>query len=84
VFEAPRELVFRAWTESIHIAQWWGPTGFRTTIYEMNVRPGRVWRFVMHGPDGRDELKTFREGMVFLEKGLVGTLDQLAECLGKR
>jgi uncharacterized protein YndB with AHSA1/START domain len=54
VFEAPRELVFRAWTESIHIAQWWGPTGFRTTIYEMDVRPGGVWRFVMHGPDGRD------------------------------
>jgi uncharacterized protein YndB with AHSA1/START domain len=54
VFEAPRELVFGAWTESIHIAQWWGPTGFRTTIYEMDVRPGGVWRFVMHGPDGCD------------------------------
>src|SRR5262249_18770307 len=54
VFDAPPELVFQAWTESVHIAQWWGPTGFRTTIYEMDVRPGGVWRFVMHGPDGRD------------------------------
>jgi uncharacterized protein YndB with AHSA1/START domain len=54
VFEAPRDLVFQAWTDSIHIVQWWGPTGFRTTIYEMDVRPGGIWRFTMHGPDGRD------------------------------
>jgi uncharacterized protein YndB with AHSA1/START domain len=53
-FDAPRELVFKAWTDPMHIAQWWGPRGFTTTIYEMDVRPGGVWRFVMHGPDGRD------------------------------
>src|SRR5580658_9450258 len=39
-FDAPRELVFSAWTSSKHLAQWWGPDG--------------VWRFVMHGPGGRD------------------------------
>ncbi|OGG00864.1 MAG: ATPase [Candidatus Glassbacteria bacterium RIFCSPLOWO2_12_FULL_58_11] len=54
VFNAPRELVFKAWTEPEHVAQWWGPNGFTTTIYEMDVRPGGVWRFVMHGPDGVD------------------------------
>jgi uncharacterized protein YndB with AHSA1/START domain len=52
--DAPRELVFKVWTEPIHIAQWWGPNGFTTTIHSMDVHPGGEWRFVMHGPDGRD------------------------------
>jgi uncharacterized protein YndB with AHSA1/START domain len=51
---APRELVFDAWTSPEHVAQWWGPNGFSTTIHEMDVRPGGVWRFIMHGPDGAD------------------------------
>lgn len=54
VFDAPRELVFNAWIDPKHIAQWFGPTGFATTIHEMDVRPGGVWRFIMHGPDGVD------------------------------
>jgi len=54
VFHAPRELVFNAWIDPKHIAQWFGPTGFTTTIHEMDVRPGGVWRFIMHGPDGVD------------------------------
>ena len=54
VLNAPRELVFEAWTDARHIAQWWGPRGFTTTIHEMDVKPGGVWRFVMHGPDGVD------------------------------
>ena len=54
LFHASRELVFRMWTDREHISNWWGPRGFTTTTYEMDVRPGGVWRFVMHGPDGRD------------------------------
>jgi len=54
VFDAPRELVFRAWTDPKDIDRWWGPDGFTTTTNEMDVRPGGVWRFVMHGPDGVD------------------------------
>lgn len=54
VFNAPRERVFEAWTDPKCIAQWRGPRGFTTTIDEMDVRPGGVWRFVMHGPDGVD------------------------------
>lgn len=53
-FNAPRDLVFAAWTNSDHIGQWWGPRGFTTTTYEMDVRPGGVWRYTMHGPDGTD------------------------------
>jgi len=54
VFDAPRDLVFRMWTDPAHIMRWWGPNGFTTTIHEMDVRPGGMWRFIMHGPDGVD------------------------------
>lgn len=54
VFDAPRDLVFSAWTNPRHLAQWWGPNGFTTTTHSFEFRPGGVWRFVMHGPDGRD------------------------------
>ena len=54
VFDAPRALVFSAWTDPKHLAQWWGPNGFTTTTHAYDFRPGGVWRFVMHGPDGRD------------------------------
>lgn len=54
VLDAPRELVFKAYTEPEHIARWWGPNGFSTTIHEMDVRPGGMWRFMMHGPNGID------------------------------
>jgi uncharacterized protein YndB with AHSA1/START domain len=54
VFDAPRDLVFAAWTDPRHLAQWWGPNGFTTTTHAFDMRPGGVWRFVMHGPDGRD------------------------------
>jgi uncharacterized protein YndB with AHSA1/START domain len=54
IIDAPRDLVFKVWTDPMHIAQWWGPNGFTTTIHSMDVRPGGEWHFVMHGPDGRD------------------------------
>ena len=54
VLDAPRELVFAVWTDPKHLAKWWGPDGFSTTTSAFDLRPGGVWRFVMHGPDGRD------------------------------
>jgi uncharacterized protein YndB with AHSA1/START domain len=54
VFDAPRDLVFKLWTDSRHVAQWYGPHGFTVTVQEMDVRPGGVWRFVMHAPNGVD------------------------------
>jgi uncharacterized protein YndB with AHSA1/START domain len=53
-FDAPRDLVFSAWTDPKHLAHWWGPNGFSHTTLSFDLRPGGVWRFVMHGPDGRD------------------------------
>lgn len=54
LLHAPRELVWEVWTKPEHITQWWGPVGFTTTDKGMDVRPGGVWQFMMHGPDGRD------------------------------
>lgn len=54
VFDAPRRMVWDAWTDPEQVAQWWGPTGFTTTVVEMDLRPGGVWKMVMHGPDGTD------------------------------
>src|SRR5690242_14092008 len=51
---APRELVWEVWTNPEHIKYWWGPAGFTNTIAQMNVAPGGLWDFVMHGPDGTD------------------------------
>ena len=54
VFDAPRKLVFEAWSELRHVAQWWGPRGFSCTFEKFELRQGGEWIFVMHGPDGRD------------------------------
>ena len=54
LLDAPRELVFRVWTQPEHAGQWWGPHGFTTTTHAMDVRPGGEWRYTMHGPDGTD------------------------------
>ena len=54
LIDAPRERVFEAWTRPEYLAAWWGPIGFTTTTSAFEFRPGGVWRFVMHGPDGVD------------------------------
>ena len=53
VFNAPRELVWRAWTEPQHVEKWFGPKGFSTTVEKQELRVGGRSRFVMHGPDGK-------------------------------
>ena len=54
VIDAPRELVFEAFTEVRHLSHWWGPDGFTTTTRSFDFRVGGAWIFVMHGPDGTD------------------------------
>ena len=51
VFDAPRELVYRAWTEPEHLAKWWGPEGMSVVTTEHNFTVGGLWRFEM-GPSG--------------------------------
>ncbi|MBX6391815.1 MAG: SRPBCC family protein [Frankia sp.] len=54
VIDAPRELVFEAFTEVRHLSRWWGPDGFTTTTRAFEFRVGGAWDYVMHGPDGTD------------------------------
>jgi uncharacterized protein YndB with AHSA1/START domain len=62
-FDAPRELVWEAWTSADHVAQWWGPSGFTTTIEEFDLRPGGRFKHVLRGSDGTlyPNLSVFRE-----------------------
>jgi uncharacterized protein YndB with AHSA1/START domain len=54
VFDAPRALVWRAWTAPKMMAQWFGPRGFTSSVPELALRVGGALRIVMHGPDGND------------------------------
>ncbi|MEO6875799.1 MAG: SRPBCC domain-containing protein [Opitutaceae bacterium] len=52
VFDAPRALVWQAWTDPQHVVKWWGPRGFSNTLKKMDFRVGGYWEHTMHGPDG--------------------------------
>jgi uncharacterized protein YndB with AHSA1/START domain len=54
VFDAPRELVWRAWTDPKHLAQWFGPKQFTSSVPQLDVRIGGALRIVMRRPDGND------------------------------
>jgi uncharacterized protein YndB with AHSA1/START domain len=54
IFDAPRSLVFKMWTDPTHMAQWWGPRGFTNPVCDMDARPGGAIRIVMRGPGGVD------------------------------
>jgi uncharacterized protein YndB with AHSA1/START domain len=54
IFDAPRELVFKAWTDPKHVTRWWGPKDFTNPVCEMDVRPGGALRIVMRAPNGVD------------------------------
>lgn len=54
MFDAPRELVFRAYTDPDLVPRWWGPRDMKTTVEELDVRPGGVYRFVHEAPDGSE------------------------------
>lgn len=59
-FDAPRAMVYRAWTEIGQVQEWWGPQGFAVVSCEMDVRPGGKWRRQIRSPEGR----------VFLRQGV--------------
>ncbi len=54
VFDAPRDLVFKAWTEPERLMRWWGPKGFTTPFCRVDLRPGGVFHYCMRSPEGRD------------------------------
>lgn len=63
VYDAPRELVFKVWTDAEHVSKWFGPNGFTCTTHEIDVRVGGRWRFDFRGPDGT----LYTNRMVYLD-----------------
>lgn len=51
---APLDKVYAVWIDAEHLSRWFGPNGFTTTTHGFEFRPGGVWEFTMHGPDGTD------------------------------
>jgi uncharacterized protein YndB with AHSA1/START domain len=51
-FDAPRELVWRAFTEAEHLKHWWGPKGFKMLSCKLDLRPGGIFHYGMQAPDG--------------------------------
>ena len=54
IYDAPVRVVWEAWTEPAQAALWWGPRGFTLTSHSKDLRPGGIWHYTMHGPDGTD------------------------------
>jgi uncharacterized protein YndB with AHSA1/START domain len=54
-FNAPRELVFKTYTDPKHVAQWWGPKTLTTRVDQMEVRPGGIWRYVHRDAEGNED-----------------------------
>jgi uncharacterized protein YndB with AHSA1/START domain len=52
VFDAPRALVFEAWTRAEHVAHWWDPSGVPLAVCEIDLRPNGAFRWVNRSPDG--------------------------------
>jgi len=57
ILDAPRALVFKAWTQPDRAARWWGPQGFVTLYCKMDVRPGGTFRVCMRSPEGTEHWK---------------------------
>ena len=75
VFAAPRELVWKAWTEPQHLTRWWGPRAFTNPVCVLDVRPGGAYRVVMRSPEGAEyPLKGVYREIVAPER-LVMTID---------
>jgi uncharacterized protein YndB with AHSA1/START domain len=62
-FNAPRPLVFKAWTEPERLAHWWGPADWTLPVCKLDLRPGGVWHYCMRGPNGEESWgkATYRE-----------------------
>src|SRR3990170_1407524 len=54
IFDAPRELVWRAWTDPRIVKRWWGPKGFTTPVCEIDLQIGGRYLYCIRSPEGKD------------------------------
>ena len=87
IFDAPLDLVWKAWTDPGHVAQWWGPHGFTAPLCEWDAQPGNAILVHMHGPKGSQFDFDMPMGGVFLEvsahKRLVFISNAMADETGE-
>ncbi len=74
VFDAPRELVWKAWTEPEYVMQWWGPKGCTTPFCEMDFREGGKFLFCMRAPDGQEGWNGGQYHQIVLHEKIVFSL----------
>lgn len=70
-FKAPIALVWEAWTQAEHIAQWWGPKGMNTRVVKHEFKVGGEWEYVMTMPDGSE----------FISEGVYSEIVKLAKII---
>jgi len=83
VFDAPRSLVFKVWTQPEHIKRWWGPKGYTAPFCTIDLRPGGSLLFCMRSPEGQDFWTTGVVREVVVPERLVYT-DSFADEKGNR
>jgi uncharacterized protein YndB with AHSA1/START domain len=82
VFDAPRELVFKAWSDPVYLAKWWGPSGWTLPVSQMDFRVGGSWTYCMKGPEGEEScgMAIYRE---IVEPERIVFTDYFADAEGK-
>ncbi len=67
IFDAPREKVWKAWTEPEHLKKWWGPKDFTTPAIKQDLRTGGKYLYCMRGPKGSEWDKEMWSGGTYME-----------------
>ena len=74
VFDAPRELVWKAWTDPQYVMQWWGPKGFTSPFCEMDFRVGGKLLCCMRAPDGQEGWNVVEYHEIVLHEKIVSSM----------
>ncbi|MGB2694064.1 MAG: SRPBCC domain-containing protein [Dehalococcoidia bacterium] len=82
VFDAPRAVVFRAFSTSAALAQWWGPKGWTLPVSNQDFRPGGTWHYCMRGPGGGESWRLSRYSEIVEDERIVYT-DAFSNAEGK-
>src|SRR3981081_2740246 len=74
VFDAPRELVWKAWTDPKYVMQWWGPKGFTAPVCQMDFRVGGKSLLCMRTPDGQECWNAVEYHEIVLHEKIVSSM----------
>jgi uncharacterized protein YndB with AHSA1/START domain len=74
IFDAPRELVWKAWTDPKYVMQWWGPKGFTAPVCEIDFRVGGKFLYCMRTPDGQEGWNAGEYHEIVLHEKIVSSM----------